>query len=95
MNIVNVEQEATRYNERLDRGIIQEAAKSNDDPNLTRFVDLKNQRMMTAAAEQSTLNQTGAITAVARKEEAEYEDMRGPQRVSQETGEPMIMRKTH
>jgi hypothetical protein len=78
MNIVDVEQESTRYNERLGRGVIQEAAKSFEDPNLTRYIDLKNRTIMTSAVAPSTMNQTGAMTAVARKEEAEYEDLRGP-----------------
>ncbi len=37
--------------------------------------------------------QTGAITIAAKKEEAEYEDTKGPLRVSNETSE-VIMRNT-
>ena len=40
-----------------------------------------------------SLYQTGAITIAAKKEEAEYEDSKGPLRVSNETNEA-IMRNT-
>lgn len=76
MSIVESDKDAARYKKRLDRAT--QDARSFEDANATRYVDLKNQTMMVSAVDPSTMNHTGAMTAIPRREEAEYETMLGP-----------------